>query len=202
MAIDINEAKVERNEFGLWAAWTLATAIGMILGYLPSAFLVGAMSLGVSRVVVPILAGILLGIAQWLVLRQYVNGCRDWILNHAGGWVVGFMLGFFVAQLLVNIPYGAVIGFLLFGVIVALFQWPVLRREVPNLWIWILANVIAWTLGAWISGLIAGPIFENTKPSLVFSTVLTVGITGLIGGAITALALVWIVRKPERADFV
>jgi hypothetical protein len=33
-SIDIDEAKVARNEFGLWLGWTVATAIGMLIGYL------------------------------------------------------------------------------------------------------------------------------------------------------------------------
>lgn len=199
MAIDINEAKVERNEFALWLGWTLATAIGMILGYLPSALLVSDLDLGLARIIVPILAGLLIGIAQWLVLRQYVNTSHDWILNHAGGWVAGYALGFFIAQLFSKVPYGGLIGFLLFGVIVAVFQWPVLRREIPHVWAWILANVVGWTAGAWISGLVAAALVKSTELTLVTSTIVTVGITGLIAGAITALALIWIVRKPERA---
>ena len=72
MTIDIDEVKVKRNEFGLWFAWTLATALGMLIGYLPLAFLVGPFELGIARVIVPIIAGTLLGLAQWLVLRPYV----------------------------------------------------------------------------------------------------------------------------------
>jgi ABC-type multidrug transport system permease subunit len=199
MAVDINEAKVARNEFGLWLGWTLATTLGMIIGYLPSAFLVQYLSLGLARVLVPLLAGLLIGIAQWLVLRAYINSCHDWILNHAGGWVVGFALGLFIAQFFANIPFGAVIGFIFFGVIVAVFQWPVLRREIPHLWVWILANIIGWTLGAFISQLAAGNIFQVTQTTLATSTIVTTGITGLVGGAITALALIWIVRQPEQA---
>ena len=41
MAIDINEARVARNEFGMWLEWTLATAFGMLLGFLPTIILEG-----------------------------------------------------------------------------------------------------------------------------------------------------------------
>ncbi len=151
MTIDIDETKVKRNEFGLWLAWTLATALGMLIGYLPLALLVGSLDLGVARVIVPIISGILLGLAQWLVLRPYVSKSYDWILNHAVGWVVGYTLGLFVVQLLSKTPLGMLVGFISFGVIVALFQYPVLRREIPHLATWILANVIGWTLGAYLS---------------------------------------------------
>jgi hypothetical protein len=150
MTIDIDETKVKRNEFGLWLAWTLATALGMLIGYLPLAFLVGSLDLGVARVIVPIISGISLGLAQWRVLRPYISKSYDWILNHAVGWVVGLTLGLFFVQLLSKTPLGMLVGFMSFGLIVALFQYPVLRREIPHLATWILANVIGWTLGAYL----------------------------------------------------
>ena len=198
MTIDIDETKVKRNEFGLWLAWTLATGLGMLIGYLPLAFLIGSLDLGVARVIVPIITGILLGLAQWLVLRPYVSNSYDWILNHAVGWVVGFTLGLFVVQLLSKTPLGMFVGFILFGVIVAVFQYPVLRREIPHLSTWILANVIGWTLGAYLSQLAAGVFFQNSVPTTFTSVLVTVGITGLVAGAITGLALIWIVRQPDR----
>lgn len=198
MAIDIDEAKVERNEFGLWLAWTLATALGLVVGYLPAALVVTEIDLGIARVVVPLLAGLLIGVAQWVVLRGYVTRSSDWILNHAGGWVVGYILGLLVVQALGRTTLGALVGYIIFGILVAVFQWPVLRREIPHILPWVLANVIGWTTGAYISTLVMGAISRNTPPDLIVSTLITSVITGLIGGAITGLALVWIVRKPER----
>lgn len=198
MTIDIDETKVKRNEFSLWLAWTLATALGMLIGYMPLAFLVGSLDLGVVRVIVPVVTGVLLGLAQWLVLRPYIKKSHDWILNHAVGWVVGFTLGLFVVQLLSKTPLGMLVGFMFFGVIVALFQYPVLRREIPHLATWILANIIGWTLGAYLSLLAGGVFFKNAVPTTFISVLVTVGITGLVAGAITALALIWIVRQPDR----
>jgi hypothetical protein len=198
MSIDIDETKVKRNEFGLWLAWTLATALGMLIGYLPLAFLVSSLDLGVARVIVPIISGLLLGLAQWLVLRPYVSKSYDWILNHAVGWVVGYTLGLYIVQLLSKTPLGMLIGYISFGVIVAIFQYPILRREIPHLATWILANVTGWTLGAYISMLAAGVFFQNAVPTTFTSVLVTVGITGLVAGAITGLALIWIVRQPDR----
>jgi len=198
MTIDIDETKVKRNEFGLWLSWTLATALGMLIGYLPLALLVGSFDLGLARVIVPIITGVFLGLAQWLVLRPYISNSYDWILNHAVGWVVGFTLGLFVVQLLSKTPFGMLVGFMSFGLIVALFQYPVLRREIPHLGTWIVANVIGWTLGAYLGQLAAGVFFQNVAPTTFTSVLVTVGITGLVAGAITGLALIWIVRKPDR----
>ena len=198
MTIDISETKVKRNEFGLWLAWTLATALGMLIGYLPLAFLVGSLDLGVALIIVPLISGIFLGLAQWLVLRPYVSRSYDWILNHAVGWVVGFTLGLFVVQLLSKTPLGMLVGFMSFGLIVALFQYPVLRREIPHLAIWIAANVIAWTLGAYLGQLAAGVFFRNVTPTIFTSVLVNFGVTCLVAGAITALALIRIVRHPDR----
>jgi len=89
------------------------------------------------------------------------------------------------------------VGFMSFGLIVALFQYPVLRREIPHLATWILANVIGWTLGAYLGQLAAGVFFQNVVPTTFTSVLVTVGITGLVAGAITGLALIWIVRQPD-----
>jgi hypothetical protein len=198
MTIDINETKVKRNEISLWLAWTFATALGMLIGYLSLALLVGSLDLGIARVIVPIISGIFLGLAQWLVLRPYISKSYDWILNHAVGWVVGYTLGLYVVQLLSKTPLGMLIGFISFGVIVALFQYPALRREIPHLATWILANVTGWTLGAYLSLLAAGVLFQNKVPTTFTSVLVTVGITGVVAGAITGLALIWIVRQPDR----
>jgi hypothetical protein len=198
MSLDLDEAKVKRNEFGLWLAWTLATAFGMLLGYLPLALLVSSFDLGLARVLVPILTGLLLGLAQWLVLRPYITQSYDWILNHAAGWVVGFALGIFVVQLLSRTPLGTLLGYIAFGIIVAVFQYPALRREIPHLAPWVVANVLGWTLGAYLSQLAANLLFQNTLPSPLVSVLVSVGVTGLVAGAITALALIWIVRQPDQ----
>ena len=198
MTIDINESKVKRNETGLWLAWTFATALGMIIGYLPLALLVGSLDLGVALVIVPIISGTLLGLAQWLVLRPYITKSYDWILNQAVGWVVGFTLGLFVVQLLSKTPLGMLVGFMAFGLIVALFQYPILRREIPHLVSWIVANVIGWTLGAFLSQLMASAFFQNSLPTTFTSVLVSVGITGLVAGAITALAFIRIVRQPDQ----
>ena len=198
MAVDIDEARVKRNEFGLWLAWTLATALGMLAGYLPLALVIGSIDLGLARVLVPIITGLLLGLAQWLVLRPYITASYDWILNHAAGWVAGYTVGLFVVQLLAKTPLGQLLGYMAFGAIVALFQYPALRREIPHLSSWLAANIVGWTLGAYLSQLAGSLVFRGALPDTFTSVLVSVGITGLVAGAITAVALIWIVRQPDQ----
>ena len=198
MTIDIDEAKVERNELGLWLGWTLATAGGMLLGFLPSLLLVNVLDLGLARIVVPVFAGTLVGLAQWLALRRFLTAHSDWILAGGTSWAVGYVLGLFVIQSLPSTVLAGFAGYLLFGAIVALVQWPLLRREIPHLLVWMIASAIGWAAGFWMSQA-ALPLFQTgpTIPPAVSTTVIAVT-SGLVAGAITGLALIWIVREPDK----
>ena len=198
MAIDINEARVARNEFGMWLEWTLATAFGMLLGFLPTIVLVNLMDLAFARLIVPLFAGFLVGLAQWFVLRKYVNDTADWILAAGASWAVGYSLGLFIINGLTGTGLDGFFGYILFGAIVALVQWPILRREIPNVWSWVLANVIGWTAGFYLSQLALDLFFNGPSIAPVASTAVLAGVSGLVAGTITGLALVWIVRQPER----
>ena len=196
--IDIDEAKVQRNEFGLWLSWTLATAIGMLLGFLPSLLLVNVLDIQWARVIVPLLAGFLIGLAQWAVLRNYLVNSADWILAAGTSWAVGYALGLLLINLLASSMIGALIGYVLFGVIVAVVQWPILRREIPHLWMWVVANVIGWTAAFYLSQSALNLFFNDPAIPPVTSTSFLAVVSGIVAGAITGIALVLIVRQPER----
>ncbi|HZD56784.1 MAG TPA: hypothetical protein VE136_08685 [Anaerolineales bacterium] len=198
MSIDIDETKVARNEFGMWLEWTLATAIGMLLGYLPSITLVDLVDVRLGRVVIPVLAGLVVGLSQWIVLRRYLTECSDWILAGGAGWAAGYALGLFLINSLTGTLVGGFLGYVLFGVIIALFQWPVLRREIPNALTWVLASVIGWSAGLYLSQVSLNIIFSGPSIDPAASTSVIAGTSGLVAGAITGLALVLIVRQPEH----
>jgi hypothetical protein len=196
MTIDIDEVKVERNELGLWLGWTLATAGGMLLGFLPTILLVDVLSLGLAQIAVPVLAGTAIGLAQWLVLRRYVTASTQWDWTDGLSWAAGYILGLLLIQLLPSTVFAAFIGYFLFGVIVALVQWPVLRREIPQVLTWLLASAIAWAVGYWASQAVLSLFTDPLIDPVVGTAVIAVA-SGLVAGAITGVALIWIVRKPE-----
>jgi hypothetical protein len=200
MTLDISEAKVERNEFGLWLSWTLATGLGMLLGLLPFVLFIDDLDLLLARILVPLVAGFLVGTFQWLVLRPFLTHSVDWILNGGAGWALGYALGLVIIQALVDVPFGALLGYLLFGLIISVLQWPVLRREIPNAIPWVLASILGWALGAYLSQAILNLIVNTETTSQILSSAVLSGLTGLIAGAITGLALIWIVRKPEAEE--
>ena len=196
MTIDIDEVKVERKELGLWLGWTLATAGGMLLGFLPTILLVNVLNLGLAQIAVPVLAGTVIGFAQWLVLRRYVTASTQWDWTDGISWAAGYVLGLLLIQLLPSSIFVVFIGYFLFGVIVALVQWPVLRREIPQVFTWIVASAVAWAVGYWVSQAVLSLFTDPIIHPVVGTTVIAVT-SGLVAGAITGLALIWIVRKPE-----
>lgn len=203
MTIDIDERKVNRNELGLWLGWTLATAGGMVAGFLLPAIFFPGVELGLARVIIPLLAGFFVGFFQWLVLRGFVSRASDWILTGGAGWAAGFALGLLVVELLSGGFLTRILGYLLFGISIGIFQWPVLRREIPQVVVWMLASMLGWALGALLSNWVVYPLLIQvdtpTSTGLQVLTSLSInGITGLVAGAITGLAFIWTVRKPER----
>lgn len=196
MTIDIDEVKVERNELGLWLGWTLATAGGMLLGFLPTILLVDLLNLGLAQIAVPVLAGTVIGFAQWLVLRRYVTASTQWDWTDGISWAAGYILGLLLIQMLPSTVFVVFIGYFLFGVIVALVQWPVLRREIPQVVTWLAASAVAWAVGYWVSQAVLS-LFTDPLIDPVVGTAVIAVTSGLVAGAITGVALIWIVRKPE-----
>jgi hypothetical protein len=171
----------------------------MLVGFLSTIPLVNRLDLVFARLIVPVTAGILIGFAQWIVLRQYVTASSDWIWAGGASWAAGYALGLL---LMLNLPstfVGGIIGSLLFGIIVAAVQWPVFRREIPNAWMWVLSSAIGWTAGFLASQLALTSFSAESAINPAISTALIAGTTGLVAGAITGLALIWIVRRPEIA---
>lgn len=197
MALDLSEAKIRRNEFGLWLGWTAATTAGMLLGLLPFLLLIDFIDLLWLRILVPITAGFLVGLFQWLVLRPYLVSSLDWILNGGAGWSLGYILGLMLIQWLNQTWIGVLIGYLLFGLIIGLLQWPVLSREIPSALTWVGASVLGWALGSFGGQFILNLFVTSDVISQTLSSTVISGVTGLVAGAVTGLALVWIARRPD-----
>jgi hypothetical protein len=198
MNIDIDEMKWVGSESTLWLQWTLATAAGMLAGFLPFLLLLEFMPLGLARLVFPLWAGLLVGLFQWFVLRRCIAQCGDWVWHGVAGWALGYALGLMVIQVFSFSVAGALIGYFLFGAIVALIQWPILHRKIPNVVPWVLASVAGWALGA-LSGQAVLNLLVPAGQSIpqALSTFIIAGMTGLVAGAVTGLALVYIMRQPE-----
>ena len=75
----------------------------------------------------------------------------------------------------------------------------VVGREIPNVFVWILASALGWAAGFWTSQAVLPLFFSDPAIEPALSTTVIAVTTGLVAGAITGIALIWIVRKPELA---
>ena len=169
----------------------------MLLGFLPTILVINVVDLGLAPIIAPVVAGAIIGFSQRIVLRRYITATSDWILAGGTSWAVRYVLGLLLIQTLPSTIFIEIIGYLLFGVIVALVQWPVLRREIPNILVWILASSLGWAAGFWASQAVLPLFFTGQLIEPAVSTTVIAVTSGLVAGAITGVALVWIVRRPE-----
>ena len=216
-------------DWNLWFRWVLANAIGEVVGLGTAAVVgvglawtiektmgaFGSLAMAGVMILVGTLEGIVVGIAQWLVLRRPIQNMswRVWVLATAIGAFVAWTLGMIPSTLMATntaaaaaaapppemsdvVMYGlaALMGAVL-GPILGLPQWLVLRRHVQKAGWWVLANAAAWALGMPVVFIGA----SSAPPGGFGLGVVVVGIVtgasaGAVVGAVHGLALVWLLQ--------
>jgi hypothetical protein len=176
------EPPFTRVEWGFVLWWVLATTVGWLVGFaICEAFKAFLESITADGAVI----GVSVGIAQWLVLRGRIGRAGWWILATIVGFAIGKYVGGVIAE---NVPGAVGLGLsgAAIGVSVGVTQWLVLRRHVIRAEWWILASVLAWTVGGGIIG--AADEMEGGSAYLI-------GAAGaVIAGAITGASLAWLLR--------
>lgn len=210
----------QRGGWGLWWRWVLATAGGEFVGFaVPAAVgAVAAWALGrmgatfaeIAMVGVMVLAGVVegavLGFAQWLVLRRYIQNMarREWVLATAlaagVAWIIG-MLPSTLGEMTTVSPMVLIGGAVLLGAVfvasIGFAQWLVLQRYIQKAGWWVLANAVAWPVGVAMP-FIGLSLVPEAAPLAVWVIVGVVSgvLMGAVVGAITGIALVWLLRTP------
>jgi hypothetical protein len=121
--------------------WILATTLGWAVGWILSEFAVG----------------LVVGLAQWIVLRKRIERSELWVLASGIGWAAGrgLVVALFPAEATV-LAGGAL------GATLGLAQWLVLRGRVIQSWWWVVVSALSWgmaltgVLGATLVGSLAG----------------------------------------------
>jgi hypothetical protein len=206
----------------LWARWTLATALGELLGFALAMGLgglvyllvggpvetVSAVALLGGAVLAGVVEGSVLGTAQWLVLRRYLPALAPgtWIAATAGGAVLAYAVGMSTGTALGDsIDLAGVPGAILIvagvlyvaglGALLGVTQWWVLRRYVAGAGWWVAANAGAWILGLAVG--LAGPslVADWAATGVVIAMGAGTGILmGGLVGAVTGAVLVRLLR--------
>jgi hypothetical protein len=168
-----------------WGGWALAF-LGFPLGGLASIGLVGGVESVLDGAIGGAACGAVLGAVQWLVLRHRVSLSRSWIIATSLGMAAG------LALTLVLFGTSTAGSTLLLrgmstGLLIGLAQWVVLRRSVPQAWVWVPTVAAGWTLGWAVSSAIGVSLAPNFA---VF------GASGALAfQALTALVLKWLLSQ-------
>lgn len=174
----------------MWLGWVLASTAGWALGG----------PLGVAAVlsgdIIPTgyagvaAGGSLSGLLQWLVLRRHVAGALWWVAtNPVAAAAAGAVI--FAGGTVVGVDAGWVVGTGLVGPLVGLLQWRVLRGQVSKAGWWVLASTAGWLAGGPGGGIVLWIV--NAPEDAAWA------VLGFLNGAITACALVWLLRQTRRA---
>ena len=158
--------------------------------------------------------GTVVGLLQWSVLRAPFPQVtrRAWLLATLAGALVAWFLGSLPSTLigLGGDPSGATaqepetwlmmllaagMGLVL-GLVLALPQWRVLRRQARRAWAWLPANAAAWALGMPVIFAAVDLAYRaGTIPGAVGIMAAALALTGAIVGAVHGVALSWLVRE-------
>lgn len=211
----------------LWLWWIVANSAGELLGlgtlavtafsmaqdFAESTSVSAALLFAAVMIVLGAFEGVVVGVAQGLVLRAALADLqlRAWVLATVIGALVAWALGMIpsVAMHLhgasespapemsaaFKLAAAALMGGVL-GVVLALPQWRVLRGHVLHALWWLPANALAWAAGMPVVFAVAGSVPEHAAVAPVIAVVLaTIAIAGAIVGAIHGGVLVWLLRQ-------
>jgi len=216
-AIEAPQAMAPGTRFLIAIQWTFATTAALVAADLLVEIL-GAAVLGYYLIfllplVGGVLAGLPVGVFQWLVLRRHFANSGSWIGFTLLGFGMAWLLAMVLAAALFVAPTGlsGVRGFLSLAIptpVIGLSQALVLRRwGLPTRW-WVLASAVGW------SGIIAVELFGNKVLANVdqlggqlvsgiagYSVASSVGATllgGAFAGATTGAALAAMLRGRSK----
>lgn len=165
--------------------------------------------------------GVVVGYAQWRVLRRAVPGIK------AGPWVNATAIGGAIAWLLGMIPstiaslhapasqaagapveeppemlvMAMAVGMgLVGGLVLSFFQWRVLSRETHGAKWWLPANALAWAVAMpWIFWLVGATVAEGRGPVSFVAFLAGIGVAGMIVGAIHGAFLVGVIAPASES---
>ncbi len=198
--------------WAFWVQWTLASSLGWVLG--PLVILALVFLLGFGRLLTyngnfgwyiffaVLSASLTLGIAQWLVLRQY--------LQYMGYWAVHNVISMFYGSFLVDISQDSLfssvslqgwllrwaLSGLLFGVFCGFIQWVRWARNIVRQTWWLWVTAIEWMVVFILGWLVAQGIGGYIGLAAGFAA------AGILQSGISGMMLAWLFRHADPARFV
>ncbi len=138
---DVGRHVLSGKDLLVWAATLLAFPLAGLAGRAVA----GPVDSTWTAVLAGLVAGLVIGAAQWLALRRIGIDTR-WILATAGGLAVGLGLGFAIFGYGETVADMWIVG-AVSGLGIGIAQWPLLHGLVNGSIAWIPATTAAWALG-------------------------------------------------------
>jgi hypothetical protein len=184
--------------------WVLANVVGLTFAMMSLAVIDrvggedGGLTDGLSHLIGLALAGAVVGVLQWLVLRRAVPGAAWGVLASSLALPIGFILGYGFGGPPIDF-FGA---FLMLGILSGITYWLVLRQQTHGAGWYVLASSAGWFLGGVAAMLVGITLGDHVGAVIADETIgylallALIGIAGgLVGGTITAVALAPLVRS-------
>jgi hypothetical protein len=205
-----------KNGWSLWFQWVLASSLGYGVGTTVGnslAVLIPQMTCSqsfadsfidrltnfaciqpsLSLLFIVVLLGLAGGFIQWLVLRRRIAGAGWWIPASALGFPIALVLADKAMRLVGDFAAAPILLGVLFGVLSGSLPWLVLRRQNARAGWWLPAHL----LGALVGGAFGIVAFHFAALMGLYQfTWAAAGVMFAAGlGAITGIALVWLLRE-------
>ena len=140
-------------------------------------------------IIIATLSGLLVGSAQWILLRKYSVRYVNWVFLTVLGFLAAHLLGLWLPSPFRSYPF---FNYLISGIFIGSTQALILRRKFDFSGYWILANVIAVIIEGLFVSIFPHSLNQNTFLGIFMSV-----IDGLIFGSITGLFLVRLIKLNE-----
>jgi hypothetical protein len=192
------------------AAWwlvagTFGRAFGMLIGSIALVIISNQFKLQAgfwSTSIYLAARGAVLGISQWLILKQWRTKAGWWVLGNAVGWMLGStLLDLFIPSTAISVSIGDLIEVAIAGAVTGAVMVWILRQPTPApmketvgsrlivTWIsvWAISWGVSWAVGWNIVRYIIGSGYITEGGQI--GGWIAGGIAGLIGGVGTAIVL-------------
>ncbi len=132
-------------QFSFYVLWFLAF-LGFPIGGLLANRVIGPVNSIQNAILAGLITGAVIGLAQWLVLRQAFDLSPLWIVATAIGMAAGLAFGTGVLGT-ETVGTSLLIRAVITGLTIGLAQWLLLRMHIPaNGW-WIVVIAVGWVIG-------------------------------------------------------
>jgi hypothetical protein len=152
----------------------LAGSIGVIVGLLTGVPVEGpgfstAWLFGLIGTASGVIAGLVIGVGQWLALRGWVDWSGDWVKASVVGWAIAGGVGAFLGWALNNVNVerigniGIPVAIIAASIGLGVGQWLFLRNWLAASGWWILANTVACIFALFVVFLLLQLLVSRTQ---------------------------------------